>query len=151
MSADKLFLSEIFLEQAVTIANPGAGNEVSYPGYGDGWRARVMHMGFTLTTSATVADRRVQVVIRRGTRDFIVSVAEVVQTASLAVRYTVTPGGVASTAIIDNRILMRWPYPPEVWSDATVNVGYTFLTDTVNLQAGDAFTDPDFLFRAALT
>lgn len=146
MFVQDVFLGEVFYERHEGVTAPGAGNEIE-EGLGNrpGFRLQLMGYSFRLTTDATVADRRVQVVIRNlDAGPSIISQAQVVQTAGLAVDYFVGPGYVASTSIIDNRVLMRLPFPPLTYAEFAATEGWTLETDTVNLQAGDAYTNIEY-------
>lgn len=115
-----------------TGANPAAGSEttITMPN-GELWR--ITAITFTLTTSATVANRRVHVKInpkQNGSYDIISSVDQAASTARI---YSCIPIGGAGTYSDDNDIII--PLPFDLWLPGES----TITTSTTNIQAGDDF------------
>lgn len=133
------FLNEINYDRYLGLTAPGAGNNLAFD-VEDGLHKRILAISFILTTSATAADRRVQLLFTAQDVNYFCSQAQVVQSASLVVQYFVAPGNSESVAILDLRVLMRLPYPLELWGDASVNEGWEWSSDVDGLQAGDAIT-----------
>lgn len=116
----------------VSSLTQGAGNENNIQvAEGEIWKVRALEVA--LTTSATVANRRVHLQMQSpilGVYDFISSVD---QTASTTKKYTFTPLGTALALSDDNDIIV--PITPDI----TVDQDWNFQTSTTNLQAGDTF------------
>lgn len=138
-----------------TIAAPAAGtNYADQSLVGAGTRFQLWAISFTLTTSAVVANRRVQLVFRFDHTlltevDMLLVQAQVVQPASTTVRYLVSPGYVDSQAIVTSRVLMRLPWPVELWVPSGAGTGWTLDSDVENLDVGDQLSQARTWFRMA--
>jgi len=122
----------------LTGSDPAAGAEISQtvPIY-QMWRLKAIR--FSLVTSATVANRRVHVVIT--TADGMVPIdllSSVDHAASLTRNYSCVPVSTLGVFSDDNDIII--PIPDELW----LNYTNTITTSTTNLQVGDNFSAPTF-------
>lgn len=123
--------------RSITGTTPAAGAEISeiVPGQR---RWRLMSIRFTLTCSAAVASRRVQLLLDDGSLIYFHADNAQVLTASQALPYcfspsptnAVTPGNTGEIPIP----LMQ-----------TLSGGHRFRTLTASLQAGDQFSAPQYL------
>ena len=89
----------------------------------------------TLTTSATVANRRSIFTVDDGTNTIFESASSSIQTASLAWTYSWAATG-ADKGVADTRVLVM--IPPHLMLPA----GYRIRTSTVNIQVGDDYSAP---------
>jgi hypothetical protein len=113
---------------------PAAGQEISETvPTGAIWR--VHSITFTLTTSATVADRWVNIIGRSGTNVAMRSIAAASTPASTSNQYSAFAGGVrASAAGVVSMVL------PSL--GLLLYSGWAIGTGTTGLQAGDQFSAP---------
>lgn len=114
-------------------AAPAAGVEVSIsPNAGGLW---IVHsLVLTLTTAATVADRTVRLLVDDGTTVWLRTTARSVVAASSTVVVAAFEGLTGDTTVGDT-VPVSWPT-----GGVVLLPGYRLRTDTVNLQAGDAFS-----------
>lgn len=110
-----------------------------------GQRWRIYGLQFLLTTDATAVNRQVQINFEwMGSgpdatwNKWIVATAAAVQGADLTYRYLFCPGAESMAAAVNNLVVTRLPYPPEIFgSTESANVGWRITSSVVNLQAGD--------------
>lgn len=125
-------------------SDPAAGAEASIDSVTNRtWLLKAFHV--TLTTSATVANRNVHLVIDPyGNNDNLNFFGNVVQAAGTTIKYTFAPVGYLPTAADANNIIV--PIPPDV----VIREGATpaLSTSTTNLQAGDNFGAPVAIVEA---
>lgn len=119
-----------YATQAIT--NPAVGADISFANLANA-RVRVVGMIATLTTSATVANRLVQLVTNDGTRNAQPALAAAVQAASLAIQYLFTPVG-SSIAPVGTIAQLSIPTP------MTLMPSWLLNTLTQNIQAGDQWS-----------
>lgn len=112
----------------VGMSNPAAGAQFNGTPFAKS--ATVVSIQFTLTTSATVANRLVQVVI--GGNTFAAAVA---QTASLVETYNFYPGAPATTVLPATGGQIFTPIPSII-----VPTGSNIFSNVTGLQAGDTLT-----------
>lgn len=127
-----------------TGTDPGAGAEatVTVPA-GEYW---VVHgLLLTLVTSATVANRRVEIQIDNGTTVFFRLAHAADQAASLTWRYQYANHGYRDAAVTGTNNVANIGMPV-----FTLGPGYRIQTSTTNLQAGDDYAPP-VLFVADYT
>lgn len=148
MIPGEVFLQHVGYDNINSVSDPASGADYAAP-LTSGVRQQILGMRFQLVTDATVADRRVQVELKFNNTTYIVSQANVVQPASLTITYFLAAGYVASTAIVDTKVLMRWPYPPELLGSGT-SAAWQIATDVVNLQAGDQLQNMSLYVRSAV-
>lgn len=117
----------------LNVASPGAGAEWS-SSLGPYNVSRLRFMQFTLTTSATVANRRVHIGIDDNAGGFMEIASGTDQLLSQARVYSVCAIGGAPTFADDNDILIPWPAGLVLGTDTIIR------SKTVNLQAGDQFS-----------
>ncbi|MBD3320254.1 MAG: hypothetical protein GF350_04075 [Chitinivibrionales bacterium] len=130
----------------ITIADPAPGAELS-SGPPAGHRLKIISIQFSMTASAAVANRTIDLLISQAGVDFLRFDFTIVHTAALTYTYHLVPGmqQAAFTIGFDRFV----PAP----SDVYLFFGQTIQTDTVNLQAGDQFNNisiyafawPDFV------
>lgn len=116
-------------------ANPAAGADITYT-VPAGVTQQLQTVEFTLTTSATVANRQIILIIDDGTHELWRIIVPVTQAASLT--YVYAFGGTTNDAAVrtvgaNNEVLSELPA-------ITLAAGYRIRTSTVNLQAGDQFS-----------
>ena len=116
-----------------SVTNPAAGSDFTFTNKVYSF-SEIQSVTFTLTTSATVANRRVHLAIfdgGLGNQDYHSSVD---QTASQTRNYTCSAIGGAGSYANDNDIII--PIPPRLkgWGE------FTIASSTLNLQAGDQFS-----------
>jgi len=126
------------LIKAITGTDPAAGSEISET-VPTNARWRVASFRFSLTTSATVADRYVQLVVDDGTTpirwgDFSPSP----QGASATWTYQASPGGVEHTVRVG---VVRIALPDNL----VLPQGWRIRTSTANLQTDDDFGPPELI------
>ena len=138
----------MFRDYYVSPANPGTGFNLDFQ-LSAGQRVQLLAMSLLLTTDATAGDRRLALLIRRGSTDFHLVQAQTVQSPSTAVRYYIGPGNADDTAVISLRVRCRLPYPLEMWGSSTADQGWRIDSDVANLAAGDALTAINCHFRIA--
>lgn len=121
--------------RTITGTNPAAGVEISetVPA-GVSWVLR--SIAFSLTTSATAANRAVRVVLDDGATIFLRTGGNTTQTASQTLDYVAADFGVVGT-IGTQTVLVGMPLPPY-----RLLPGHRVRTITINFQAGDDFTAP---------
>lgn len=150
-----LFLPGVALDNYGVVADPAAGaNYADISLVGSGARYQIIALSFLFTTSADVADRRVQLLWRfdhtsLSEVDMVMAQAQVVQPASQAVRYLCAPGYADSTTIIDSRCMIRLPFPLELWTPSGAGTGWTMDSDVVNIDNTDQLSDFRFWIREA--
>lgn len=118
-----------------TISNPAAGAQFSSP-FGFGTNVTILSIQFTLTTSATVANRLVQVTLN-GTN----YAAGVAQTASLVETYNFFPGAPLTTVLPATGGTLWAPIPPGI----IIPPGSGLASLVTNLAAGDQLSAISFL------
>lgn len=122
----------------ITGAVPGAGMDIIDIIPAKQWW-RLKGIEFALTTSATVATRRVKVAIGPTTPTSLVITSAAAQVASTAVTYTFLEG---STFINDtDSPIIQSPLPLDLWLPA----GTQLATFVSGLQAGDQFTNAVYI------
>lgn len=154
MRTDGLFLGDMFRDRYVGVSDPAAGANLSYAVPAQ-YRVQLLAMKLTLTTSATVANRTLQVLFSvhlssAAATTFYVALSQVAQPASLAWTYYLAPGNPDDTAAVDLRLRQRLPYPLEMWGDTSANVGWKITTDVDAMAAGDQISDVVFHFRQSV-
>lgn len=122
------------LLRAITGTTPAAGAEITETVPTNGrWRLRSLRL--SLTTSAAVATRQVAVGFQSGANLFLKIPGIAAQTASQSVVQNFFAGdptiGFAQTD-------QYFPLPP----DLVIDTGFTLITQTANLQAGDQWSPP---------
>jgi hypothetical protein len=117
-----------YINTTLNPANPGAGNQI--PATAISPHGTIVSVQFTLTTSATVANRVAAITINGVTYS-----AAVAQTASLVETYTFFPGAVATTVLPGTGGQLSVPIPPGI----IVTTG-TISSAITGLQAGDTIT-----------
>ena len=123
--------------RSVLGTDPGAGVEVSEAVPTDSrWRVRSFRV--QLVTSATVANRRVHLIIDDGANILLDLAAGDTQAASLTRNYNFAPDGFARVAQ-DNEIYV--PIPPDLWLPQAARL----RTSTTAIDAGDNFGPPRYL------
>jgi len=119
------------------VTNPGAGNEWVYTcptTPAPGMMQRVLSLFFILTCDATVANRTVQYNVQdSGANKLAGVVYGLNQTASQAREYVLMPGFPRADTNLFN-INLGWL--PQI----VLAPGYILRSNTVNLQAGDAYS-----------
>lgn len=121
---------------------PGAEALVTVPA-GEYWVVHAVLL--TLVTSATVANRRVELQIDNGTTTFFRLAHAVDQTASLTWRYQFANHGYRDAAVTGSNNVANLGVPV-----FTLGPGYRIQTSTANIQAGDDYAAP-VLFVADYT
>lgn len=116
-----------------SVTNPAAGSNFTFTGRIYSF-AEIQSITFTLTTSATVANRRVHLSIFDGGLGNLDFHSSIDQTASQVRNYTCCAIGGAGSYANDNDIII--PIPPGLKGFTE----YTISSDILNLQAGDQLT-----------
>lgn len=117
----------------IRVANPAAGAEFAMPARGGEWW-RVLTLTFTLTTDATVADRRVTLFADDGSDNFWAIASPATHAASTAQRYAMSHGYGQGQA---NGGIVSIPLPGEgLWLQS----GWRLRTVTDQLQVADQFS-----------
>ena len=116
--------------------DPAAGVEIaqSVPA-GKIWRLHAL--SFQLVTDVTAITREVRIVVGDGANIFFMTAAGLSHTASETWRYSISNLGLVGTIAPTTGVALI-PLPLLVLLPA-----YTFATNTVNLQAGDDFGQPN--------
>jgi hypothetical protein len=122
------------LLRSITGTDPAAGVEISET-VPTNARWRLIAARFTFTTSVTVANRTVALVIDDGVNIYYAIVAPAAQAASVGIDYNVGALGVQPALAFFNHWL---PTPP----DFLLLQGHRIRTVTQNLQVGDNFAAP---------
>jgi len=113
--------------------DPSAGGEISQTVPTNAcWRLRSIR--FSLTTDATVADRRVSLLIDDGTNELFRIIAPATQGANLTRHYVFAPHGLDTTR--NDHIYAQIP------GDLRLFQRWRIRTATSNLQTGDDFSAP---------
>lgn len=128
--ADEVVSGGPFLD--VSNAAPAAGAEWTYT-VPAGQSLSVETLQFSLTTSATVANRTVQVIIDDGANELWRWVSPNVQAASATVEYVGAQSSVEYGAVRNNVQAFELP-------SIVLGPGYRIRTLTVNIQVGDQYT-----------
>lgn len=136
------FLPEQGFDYWTDPGTPSAGDNLTFAVGSDGFRGQLLGMRFTLTTSASVADRRMGLLVFRGNELLFASFAALVQPASQAWTYLIAPGNSESSVAVGGRVNMRLPFPIEFWSSGQTgtNEGWSFATAVENIDAADEIT-----------
>jgi len=117
----------------ILVPNPGAGNEILYACPAN-YRLEILGIHFILTTSVAVANRNVDLIIGTGAVDLLRFDFNILHPASLPYGYHLVPGQIQGIFTIG---LDRWcPAPPLI----LLTTGMAIQTNTLNIQAADAFT-----------
>lgn len=121
----------------VTGADPGAGgNHTETVPTSTRWR--LVSAYYTLVTDATVANRRFIVEGRRNDITMFASAANMVQTASTTINYSVAHWG-SDSGDNNGRVQVNWP------ARVFLSAGDRIVTNVANFQGGDDFGAPEFL------
>ena len=129
---------------SVTGTTPGAGAEISETVPSNA-RWELLSIKYSLTTSATVATRNTSLLADDGSNVFWQGTQSGSgQAASLTYQYCHFPGAtqVAGQSVID---IFASP------TGLQLTAGFRLRTNTLNLQAGDQYTAPQYLVREWLT
>ena len=123
--------------RSITGTNPAAGNEIleTVP---TNARWRLHAMNFTLTTSATVANREPVLQIDDGVTAYVAIPSGNNQTASQVFKYTYARN--AQRVLGATALAIVLPYP-----QIDMMGGHRFGTLTTGLQAGDDYSAPQYL------
>lgn len=116
--------------KTTAVSNPAAGSNFTFTNKSYTF-SEIISVTFTLTTSATVANRRVHLSIFDGGLGNLDFHSSTDQAASLTRNYTCCAIGGAGSYANDNDIII--PIPPNLKGFAE----YTIASDILNLQAGD--------------
>lgn len=119
------------ITRVVTLSNPAAGSEFSQAvPTGVLWKPQAVRI--PLTTSATVANRRVNLAITDGTNTIVNNLSNTDQAASLTYTYSFsnTGGSQQTNGVLVSSMLSDLPWLP---------AGYVIGSATLNLQVGDDF------------
>lgn len=111
----------------------GAGAEMTFT-IPDGEIWLIKSLRFQLTTSATVATRRVHILLQQVAILHLHMPATVTQAASLTYDYSVAPYAQYFTAVIDNDVIINMP------KHLLLTAGDKIVSATTSLQAGDYFS-----------
>lgn len=128
----------------VAANDPAAGGELTIT-VPNGTQWEVLGLNFDLQTSATVANRRVHVILGASGTLYLNCFGNQNQAASLTRHYTCTPIGVIPTETDDDDIII--PMPPGIFLDQ----GMKITTQTTNRQAGDQFSGMTMLVKSTIT
>lgn len=120
--------------------NPAAGAEASelVP---TGARWQLLTFGITLTTDATAADRRAQLIADDVTRSYVLSTQSGTQPATTGKTWFWSAGAWLDTDIFSISTVAGWPV------DIPLLAGHRVRTSTSNLQAGDNYDAPALVVR----
>lgn len=123
---------------SVTGTTPAAGADISETVPANA-KWELISISFKLTASATVANRIVQFLADDGANVFTTITQSFVQTASGVVIYGWFHGALnnGGNGVNDSPIPLH----------LTLNPGFRWRTSTLNLQAGDQYTAPQYLVR----
>lgn len=126
-----------------TVANPAAGSDwLTGPSSSQLWK--IHSVAFRLVTDANVADRRVHVIVRdNGGVTLMRFFGGIDQVASTTIDYVFQPVG-AEVNETNNNIIME-----AIPKDLIVNRALDILTDTLNIQVGDQFSNIR-IYRASM-
>jgi len=124
--------------RTVVGTDPAAGHEIceTVP---TNTRWRLVAMQLRLVTDATIADRRIRVVLDDGSTEFTVISAGATQSANWARRYNFAPGFPLDTAFIHDQLHCPLPH------DLYLYEGYRIRTVTAGRQPGDDYSAPVML------
>jgi hypothetical protein len=124
---------------SITGTVPGAGAEISevVPTHA---RWKVLGFRFTLTTAVAVANRQVDLILDDGANTFAEVTPVGVQAASLVQIYNYMPN-VNAQAVANG--IVDVPFP----NDVLLSGGFRIRTHTLNLQAADQYTAPQYLVQ----
>lgn len=117
----------------IQLVNPAAGAEIIYP-CPLSHRFEILGFHFTLTASAVVANRNVDLVVSQGVTQLFRWDFNLVHPANFPYDYHLIPGRVAGAATIG---FTRW-FPGPI--SLPFFYGQTLFTDTTNLDVGDQFS-----------
>jgi hypothetical protein len=128
---------------SVTGTTPAAGADISeVVPTGAIWR--LIAFKFSLTTSATVANRIPTLTIDDGTNSFFAEAAQQPITATTTALMNAVAGGVLAYTTSAG---IAWPLPANLWLPS----GFRIRTNTAAIQAADQYTAPQYLVEELIS